>query len=103
MQLDWSKWKVIFEKNKLVIIVGCALVLLLVICCYKFLNVSNTDDNSNANLSTNDDSTLINEQNTNSKTIATNNDNARSVKNDKKGALFLLILKVLYSILIFIR
>lgn len=62
MQLDWSKWKVIFEKNKLVIIVGCALVLLLVICCYKFLNVSNTDDNSNANLSTNDDSTLINEQ-----------------------------------------
>ena len=93
MQLDWSKWKVIFEKNKLVIIVGFALVLLLAICCYKFLNVSNTDDNSNANLSTNDDSTLINEQSTNSKTIATNNDNAKSVKNDKKGSFIFVDIK----------
>lgn len=103
MQLDWSKWKVIFEKNKLVIIVGCALVLLLAICCYKFLNVSNTDDNSNANLSTNDDSTLINEQSTNSKTIATNNDNAKSVKNDKKGSFIFVDIKGAVQHLIFIR
>lgn len=87
MRLDWTKWKIIYEKYRIVIMFGCTLMVLFIIfCCYQTFHLNNEDDYSQPNLNTDKDSSLINEQSTNNKTKQNNKENITSEKSENKGS-----------------